>query len=337
MGWSFGLNPFAKISTYEIRYSELVDPKKLGAIAQTIRDLRSGDNQIDVVNISWGYTIATGDSLRLGSGTADPIEAEIEGLKDSVLFVAAAGNDGADKTHICDLRPACFDMPNVISVAGLNSSIDNPALLSLDGKPVTNYGSHVHIGAPGENVFSTISRGRYALMSGSSQAAPQVAGVASLLMTKFPKQAPQEIKNRLIYSSDYVSAFDKQLFGGRLNAAWALAGEDGQVQTKIMPGAKPLLGRFQSALLHFTEGFSGREIALPIPSIRGLHFDGQHGTYTVFYNAAGAERDSPLLRESNLLPAMPEDSLNFVPKNGPLVTMRLSEIHKYVSAIKPGP
>ena len=213
---AWGINPYARILSREIDFAGLADGRKVPEIVAELKEMVT-EHGPRVVNMSFGYFIV--------SGTADLLEQYIAGLRYAVLFVIAAGNNGIEKTHICDVRPGCFDLPNVISIAGLNRDLDNPLLLQNGDKTVSNYGKRIHIGAIGEKVVSTLGNGGFGTLSGTSQAAPQVTAVASLLFSKYPELKPIEVKNRLIYCSDHVGKLDGKLFGGRLNAECTLDGD----------------------------------------------------------------------------------------------------------------
>lgn len=115
----------------------------------------------DVVNLSLGtpaYSLALERALE---------RANAQG----VVVVAAAGNNAAD----LELYPAAGY--KVISVTALD----------LDGRKAgfANYGSLVDLAAPGVDLLGPVNGG-YALWSGTSMAAPLVAGEAALLMGLTP-------------------------------------------------------------------------------------------------------------------------------------------------------
>lgn len=160
-----------------------------------------------VTNNSWGGGTGVSELLR------EAIRAQNEA---GIVFVAAAGNSAAN----CDLSPrypACFDLPNVISVAATDR-YDNLASFS-------NYGAtSVDLGAPGVGIYSTRLNGTYASMSGTSQAAPQVTGVVALLAAVKPGITVGEIRSAILGSAQPVPGLaGKTVTGGRLDAAGALA------------------------------------------------------------------------------------------------------------------
>ena len=164
----------------------------------------------------------------------------------SGLVICAAGNDDVDIDEAStensgELNPVtfgtvCHDLDNVI-VVGASTQFDYKWSQS-------NYGSEqVHIYAPGEAIFSTMSRDRcnsneciglgshfyegYHADSGTSYAAPYVAGVASLIWSKYPDLNAAEVKERILNGVDMkTSFFGKCVTGGRLNAYKALHNHD---------------------------------------------------------------------------------------------------------------
>jgi subtilisin family serine protease len=95
---------------------------------------------------------------------------------DAIATVIAAGNDGF--TDGVDY-PACVS--SAISVAATDT-LDNLASFS-------DSASFVSVYAPGVDVYSSIPTSAYGYMSGTSMAAPQVAGAFSILQSKFGHQA----------------------------------------------------------------------------------------------------------------------------------------------------
>jgi subtilisin family serine protease len=226
-------------------------------------------------------------------------------------------------------------MPNVIVVAGLDRNMKAPDLEKAStGKLLSDYGSRVHVGAIGADVFSTIAYGRYGTMSGSSFAAPQVAAVASLMMKKYKTLTPQEVKNRLIYCSDHVGKLGVKIFGGRLNADCALDGDKGRLVLATSAGAVKR-GYFTAySTLTFQDQESGRAIQLPIKVVRAIHYDATRKVHTVYFNA-DTKPDSRLLRETKLVPVPNDETVDFVDDaTGTPYPIPVRDIVRYTSAAK---
>lgn len=175
------------------------------AINYAVDRKKAGVN-VRIINASWGSTLyskALEDAIRSAG-------------EQGILFVAAAGNNSTDndrKPHY----PSNYDLPNVISVAALDRT---DALASF-----SNYGGRtVHIAAPGKDILSTWLNDAYREASGTSMATPQVAGVAALIVASNPKINVEELRRRLVASSDKLDSLNGKVeSGGRLNAAKALA------------------------------------------------------------------------------------------------------------------
>ena len=137
-----------------------------------------------------------------------------DAIKNSgALFVAAAGNSGSSALTY----PGAYslDMTNVLTVA----ATDHDDLLA----DFSNFGSWVHLAAPGVDVYSTFPGADYATMSGTSMATPHVAGAAALVLAYNPTLTNLDLKNRLLQTVDArANLSGKVTTGGRLNVQKAL-------------------------------------------------------------------------------------------------------------------
>jgi thermitase len=118
------------------------------------------------------------------------------------VVVAAAGNDGVSTTF----EPASYT--NAIAVGAVDSN-DNKASFS-------NYGTWVDVTAPGVSIASTVQRGGYAYMSGTSMASPHVAGLAGLLAGQ--GRSNVEIRQAIENTADPISGTGSYFEHGRINS-----------------------------------------------------------------------------------------------------------------------
>jgi subtilisin family serine protease len=154
--------------------------------------------EIDVANLSLGrygfsfpYLLAT--TILVGRG---------------VVVVAAAGNDNLDANNftpastptsitvsaITDSDGKCGGTGQAIPRDGAN--IFQPGKISNPDDFVASYSNHgsaVDLAAPGTRIFSTDNKGGYIRMSGTSMAAPHVAGAAALIKSLYPAANPFQV------------------------------------------------------------------------------------------------------------------------------------------------
>jgi subtilisin family serine protease len=160
-----------------------------------------------VPNCSWGIT-----------SYSESLYDAISAARDAGhLMVAAAGNYSSDTT-VNPLYPAAYDLDNIISVA----ATDNDDQLAS----FSNYGASVDLGAPGVNVYSTVSwdlGGTYGYMSGTSMAAPHVTGVAALVWSMNPAWTYSQVRDRILAAVPPVDSLQgKTVTGGVVSASAAL-------------------------------------------------------------------------------------------------------------------
>ena len=193
---------------------KFLDARGRGRLSAALASVRYAvDNGARVINASWG---STRDSELL----ADAIR---EAGGKGVLFVAAAGNLPPPSVleRIPELRtlksyPAANDLPNIVAVAATDDQ-DALASFSCEGA------DWVDLAAPGAEILSTLASGSLGVASGTSMAAPHVAGVAALADAERPGLAAADVRRVILESSDPVDALAGRVAtGGRLNAGRCL-------------------------------------------------------------------------------------------------------------------
>jgi subtilisin family serine protease len=96
-----------------------------------------------------------------------------------VVLIAATGNENVDTP----MYPAAYD--EVLAVGAVDQR-SRRAVFS-------NYGRHLHVMAPGENIPSTFLDDQYVFMSGTSMAAPHASGLAGLILSLRPDLSNDEV------------------------------------------------------------------------------------------------------------------------------------------------
>jgi len=175
---------------------------------------------VKLTNNSWGggpYSQALYDAINTAG-------------QQGALFIAAAGNK-SQNNDITPFYPASYNLSNIISVA----STDHNDALSIFNNGGSHYGlTSVDLGAPGSNIYSTTPGGNYASYNGTSMASPHVAGAAALVWSQKPNWTAQEVKNRLLDTTDAIPALSgRTVSGGRLNLYNALPPADTTPPTAI--------------------------------------------------------------------------------------------------------
>jgi len=172
------------------------------------------NNGMQVVNMSFG-------SKYYNESFENAVRAAYD---KGLVMVAAAGNSGPDENTVA--YPAKYG--EVIAVSATDKS-DNIASWS-------SRGSEVELAAPGSNINSTYKDGTYKILSGTSMAAPHVAGVAALLLAVPVPAAydangdgwwnPDEVRSSLRAAADDLGepGFDNWYGFGLVNAKASVTG-----------------------------------------------------------------------------------------------------------------
>lgn len=150
------------------------------------------DQECDVINMS------------LGGPESDVVNDACDyAAFHNVVLVAAAGNDGSD-----DSVGSPADHPEVIAVSATDENDDLADFSST--------GPEVEIAAPGADVLSTVPRDDYEEYSGTSMAAPHVAGAAaSVIASGITDRA--EVRQMLRDGAEDIGLDGNEQGYGRLN------------------------------------------------------------------------------------------------------------------------
>jgi len=133
--------------------------------------------------------------------------------KHDVLIVNAAGNDGIDldvtPSFPNDNQVATEEISdNFITIGALNYKYGSEMVATF-----SNYGTTtVDVFSPGVKIWSTIQLSQYKYLQGTSMASPNVAGVAAVIRSYFPKLSASQVKHILMDSG--VTSTANVVLGG---------------------------------------------------------------------------------------------------------------------------
>jgi len=183
----------------------------------------AADNGANVISMSLGTTFAPSSST---------LESAVNyAWSKGAVLVCAAGNNGNDVRDY----PAYYR--NCIAVAATDDT-DNLAYFST-------YGNWVDVAAPGATIYSTIKDDWYAYKSGTSMAAPHVAGLAGLVFTKV--QDATKVRSCIETTADNKGSYS--ISGGRINAYNAVQCSSSSPSNDITPPIVSITSPINNAIV----------------------------------------------------------------------------------------
>lgn len=194
----------------------ILGPSGWGYVVDAIRALRyAADMGARVASNSYGcecHSAALDDAIHYAH-------------ERGVVVVGAAGNEGDD---VAEFAPA-----GAHDAIAVGATDPNDALASF-----SNRGARLDVTAPGVDILTTKNStwytgcgpeqrlgDHYCHLSGTSFAAPYVAGLAALLLAQFPQMTPEQVRQAIrIGAVDLGPAGRDAIFGsGRIDASASLA------------------------------------------------------------------------------------------------------------------
>src|SRR5215212_3585198 len=187
-----GIAPGARLWAIKI-----LESSGMGEISTLIKGLdyiNQYANEVDIAILSLGCECESG-SLNIAIHNT---------VNAGITIVVAAGNEGKDAGTF---TPA--NNPEVITVSAI---ADTDGKCGGNGPPTpygaddmlasfSNYGNVVDISAPGVDIYSTFKANSYTSLTGTSMAAPHVAGAAALYISLHPEaSSPNDVKSYLLTS-----------------------------------------------------------------------------------------------------------------------------------------
>ena len=175
-----------------------------------LRAVPNGDEYDKDVALAIRYAVDNGAKIINGSFgkyfSSNPewvIDAIRYASENDVLFIAGAGNESKDLDSISN-----DNYPNdqyfnkdefsetYIKVGASSINLDENFTAYF-----SNYGKiNVDIFAPGVDIYSSMPNNKYKFQDGTSMASPVVAGIASLIMSYFPRLSAKKVKEIILES-----------------------------------------------------------------------------------------------------------------------------------------
>ena len=197
----------------------------------------SSNNTVGVASVAWGCRVMpVRISDTSGYGYFSTMASGLTWAADHGARVANISYRASTSSTVASAAQYFQSKGGVVTVAAGNEgtfepSLDNPYVLTVSGTDSndllyawSNTGNNMDVAAPG-SAFTTVNGGGYSAASGTSIAAPIVAGVAALILSANPNLTGDEAQTILKQSADDLgpAGWDTSYGCGRVNAARAVA------------------------------------------------------------------------------------------------------------------
>ncbi len=199
-GISSGVAQGAKILAYRA-----LNAAGAGTMSSTIEAIeRAVEDGAHIINMSLGAAGVSHDN---------PLNLAVrEAVKRGVLVVASAGNNGPQWGTISS--PGSEALALTVGALGANNGV---ARFSSRGPVRSSFSLKPDISAPGVGILSAVPGGGHNRLSGTSMAAPYVAGLAALVKEMSPQADVWSIRSRVIQSATAINQPYWHVGSGRAN------------------------------------------------------------------------------------------------------------------------
>ena len=143
------------------------------------------------------------------------------------IFVKSAGNSSGAITYPGNYRKEVLVVANMMKNGAIH--------------PESCYGDNMFVAAPGDNILSTVLNNQIGIKSGTSMAAPHVAGVAALVLERNPNLTAYQVRDILARSAKKIGdyEYDTEAEFGIWNERYGYGLIDAYNAVKLTPKANP--------------------------------------------------------------------------------------------------
>ena len=295
--WHFYLDPETREIIDYVDYDPEISTFEFHVSIVTLASL-----DCRVINYSIGYRVTTEPGQipweQMETDSYGELCTRMEELGYDFLLVKSAGNEAKDASgFLCNRTLIGTEAGKrhtliVASIENTKVSPDSfsdtkyPAVAGYELSYFSNYGEVVDVAAPGTDIFNTLPYHEYGLMSGTSMAAPNAAGVASLIYAANPEYTSDQVKRILMEETDTFSPD----YDGRaipvVNAALA-------VQADAVKTDTVTANVLDANTLEPIAEFDVLATAYDVPDISGTYRNGKYsetlmpGSYEFVFSAEG--------------------------------------------------
>lgn len=161
-----------------------------------------------VINNSWGDQ----------GGYFDELHSTV--LEDAINTAIKSGRNG--KGMVVVFASGNYNIPTVDYPASFSSDILVVGSIDSSNKrsSFSSYGTCVDVVAPGSDIWSTLPNNQTGNMSGTSMAAPHVAGLAALIISVNPDLTGKEVVDIIEKTAQKVGGYAYSTVSNRPNGTW---------------------------------------------------------------------------------------------------------------------
>ncbi|MEP7374557.1 MAG: S8 family serine peptidase [Chitinophagaceae bacterium] len=202
-----------------------------------IRAVPDGDEHDKDIALAIRYAVDNGAriiNMSFGKGLSPEKrwvdEAVQYAASKNVLLIHAAGNEAQNIDTTWNFPNPIYASDNTKAPNWISVGASSDAILGSMVAPFSNYGKkQVDVFAPGVQIYSTIPGGnKYGYASGTSMAAPVVAGVAALILSYYPNLTAVQLKY-IIETSANRLAEDVTKPGSKIEVPFAELSKTGAI------------------------------------------------------------------------------------------------------------